>query len=418
MLSEENIKEAVKKVRLALLDADVNYSIVSALIKKIKEKVVGETAAKSVSAGDHFVKVVHEELVALMGEEEPTLAIDRNPGVIMLCGLQGAGKTTQAAKLALYLKNQGKKVLLAACDLQRMAAVEQLQTLGAQVDVDVYVGEKSPPKVAKEALKRASIEAYDVLIVDTAGRLHLDEALMGELLEMKKVLSPHEILFVANSATGQDAVKIAAEFDQQIGMTGTILTMLDGSSRAGAAISIREVTGKPLKFEGVGEKMEDIQLFNAHSMADRILGMGDIINLVKRAEARMGEVEDEKLEKKLRKASFTYQDYLKQMGMMKKMGSLKSMLKMMPGVPKEMGDLDLSDKEFVRMEAMILSMTMDEREGRVDLEMPRRRRIALGSGVHLDDVNRMVKGFKRVKQFLKKMGSKNKILSKLTKGSV
>jgi signal recognition particle subunit SRP54 len=288
--------------------------------------------------------------------------------------------------------------------LQRPAAVEQLKRLGEQAQVPVFFieGEKNPLNVAKAALEKAKREGYDVLIVDTAGRLHLDEALMEELEALKSALNPQEVLFVANATTGQDAVKTAAEFDQRIGVTGTILTMLDGSARAGAAISIREVTQKPLKFEGIGEKLTDLQVFNPRSMADRVLGMGDVINLVKKAEEHFDAKESEDLEKKLRKASFTYEDYLKQMGMMKKMGSFKSLLKMIPGLP-DMGDLDVSEKEFRKLEAMILSMTAEERREKVELIPSRRKRIALGSGTQVDDVNRMVKGFKRLKQFFKDM---------------
>lgn len=410
-LTEDNLKEAVREVRLALLDADVNYGVASTFVKRVKDKVIGDKVLKSIKAKDQFVKIIHDELTELMGAFEHTIDINRNPSVIMLCGLQGSGKTTTAAKLALYLKNQKKRVLLAACDLQRLAAVEQLKTLGEQIGVEVESQGKNPIDVAKRALDRAKKEAFDVLICDTAGRLHIDQALMDELQQMKKVLLPHETFFVANSATGQDAVTTASRFDELISITGSILTMLDGNTRAGAAISIREVTKKPLVFEGVGERVEDLQLFHPASMADRILGMGDVINLVKKAESLIDEKESKELEKKFKKASFTYQDYLKQMGMIKKMGSLKGLLKMMPGF-SQMKDIELDDSELGRVEAMILSMTQKERDGLVDLEMSRRRRIAGGAGVHLDDVNRMIKGFKRIKQFMKKFPAKK--LSKLS----
>ena len=288
--------------------------------------------------------------------------------------------------------------------MQRPAAILQLQKLGADIGIEVFAdeGEKDPVKVALRAKEKAQKDGYDVLILDTAGRLHVDEELMAQLEAVKKHLEPREILFVANAATGQDAVKTAAEFNQRIEMTGTILTMLDSNARAGAAISIREVTKKPLKFEGVGEKVNDLQVFNPRSMADRILGMGDVINLVKKAKDAFDEKEREELEKKMRKASFTYEDYLKQMGMIKKMGSFKSLLKMIPGFGM-IGDLDISEKEFQKLEAMILSMTLKERQEKVELEPSRRRRIAKGSGVQVDDVNRMVKGFKRIKQLFKSM---------------
>lgn len=405
-LTEENISEAVREVRLALLDADVNYSVVSQFVKRVKEKALGEAVMKSVTPGQQFTKLVHDELISLMGSDEVLLDLKGKISVVLLSGLQGSGKTTSAAKLALYIQKNHpeKKVLLVACDLQRPAAVEQLKKLGEQANIAVFSleGEKKPLQVAKAGLEKAKQEGFDVLIVDTAGRLHVDEALMEELEELKKFLEPREVLFVANATTGQDAVKTAAEFNQRVQMTGAILTMLDGNARAGAAISIREVTGKPLKFEGVGEKLHDLQVFNPRSMADRILGMGDVINLVRKAKEAITEEQQEELEKKLRKASFTYGDYLKQMGRVKKMGSFKSLLKMLPGF-SSIGDFDFSDKEFGKIEAMISSMTLAEREERVELDHSRRKRVAKGSGVQIDDVNRMVKGFKRIKQLFKSM---------------
>lgn len=403
-LTEENISDAVREVRLALLDADVNYSVASQFVKRVKEKVVGNETIKSVTPGQQFIKVVHEELIALMGKSEAELNLIGHPTVILMCGLQGSGKTTTTAKLAAYLKKKNKKVLVSACDLQRPAAVQQLKLLCEKIGVDVFAidGENKPLKVASGAIDKARREAFDVLIVDTAGRLHIDEALMKELETLKTNLKPHEILFVANATTGQDAVKTAQEFDQKLGITGSVLTMLDGSARAGAAISITEVTQKPLKFEGIGEKIEDLQVFNPQSMADRVLGMGDVINLVKKAEEHIDEKQSADLEKKLRKASFTYDDYLKQMGMMKKMGSFKSLLKMVPGM-SQLGDLELPEKEFKQTEAIIQSMTPSEREERVELLPSRRRRIALGSGTTIDDVNRLVKGFKNLKKLCKSM---------------
>lgn len=414
-LSEENITEAVREVRLALLDADVSYSVASAFVKRVKEKALGEAVTKSVSPGQQFIKVVHDELIELMGANEAALELKGQPTILMLCGLQGAGKTTHCAKLANYLLKKNKKVLMAACDLQRPAAIDQLQTLGQSINVPVFAQsqEKDPRVIAKLALEKARKEGFDVLIVDTAGRLHIDEELMKQLEELKALLSPHEILFVASAATGQDAVKTAAEFDARIQITGTILTMLDGSARAGAALSIREVTGKPLKFEGVGEKIGDLQLFNPRSMADRILGMGDVINLVRKAEEHIDEEESKALEKKLRKASFTYEDYLKQMSMLKKMGPMKSLLKMLPGVP-DLDMLDDSDKHFNQVEAIILSMTPAERQEKVEMEPSRRRRIARGSGTTIDDVNRIIKSFKQLKHFLKDMPSMKQKMMKLT----
>lgn len=403
-LSESNIADAVRDVRLAMLDADVSYPIVKEFIRRVKEKALGESVLKSVAPGQQFVKILHDELVALMGTQEPEILLK---GVIMLCGLQGSGKTTQAAKLAYFLKNKkAKKPLLVACDLQRPSAVLQLQTLGAQAGVEVFAieGETDPVVVAKKGLAHAEKTGVDVVILDTAGRLHIDEDLMKQLQRIKDVTKPQEILFVANAATGQEAVNVAEQFHKTVGMTGAILTMLDGSSRAGAAISIREVTGVPLKFEGVGEKLGDLQLFNPESMADRILGMGDTINLVKKAQEHMDEAEAKKLEEKILKASFTYGDYLKQLQMVKKMGSLKSLLKMLPGA-SSLGELDMSEEKFLKAEAMILSMTEKERQERDELSMSRRKRIAKGSGNSLDDVNKLVKNFQQAKQFFKNMPS-------------
>lgn len=408
-LTEENISDAVREVRLALLEADVNYGVTKNFIKRVKDKALGEGVIKSVTPGQQFIKVIHDELVALMGGGEAVLHLQAKPAVVMLCGLQGAGKTTHAAKLAKYLaKNEHKKkTLLAACDLQRPAAVEQLKTLGAQIGVEVFSleGEKNPIKVAKSAVKAAKERGFDVVILDTAGRLHIDDDLMNELEEIKKATAPHEILFVANAATGQDAVNTAAEFNKRLGLTGTILTMLDGDTRAGAAISIHEVTGKPLKFEGIGEKLDDLQLFNAHSMADRILGMGDTINLVKKAKEHISEEEVQKLEEKMRKASFTYDDYLKQMQAVRKMGSLKGLMKMLPGASK-FADFDKSEKDFFKIEAIILSMTSRERCEKDELTISRVKRIARGSGTSLQEVNKLKKSFKQSKQFFKNAPSK------------
>ncbi|HSX37885.1 MAG TPA: signal recognition particle protein [Chlamydiales bacterium] len=406
ILSEENIADAVRQVRLALLDADVNYTVVSTFISRVKAKAIGDAVIKSVTPSQQFVKIVHDELIALMGSDEAALDLNGKLSVIMVCGLQGSGKTTSCAKLAAFIckTEKRKKILLAACDLQRPAAIDQLRKLGSEIGIAVFSqeGEKDPVRVAKSAYEKAQSDHYDVLIVDTAGRLHIDEELMKELERVKSVLAPREVLFVASAATGQDAARTAAEFDKRVQCTGSILTMLDGSARAGAAISIREVTKKPLKFEGIGEKIDDLQIFNPRSMADRILGMGDVINLVKKAKEHIDEKESAELEQKIRKASFTYEDYLKQMRMVKKMGSFKSILKMMPGLGT-LGDLDFSNKEFEKTEAIILSMTPRERQEKDALEFSRRKRVAKGSGVDIEDVNRLIKGFKRIKQLFKNM---------------
>lgn len=420
-LTEENISEAVNEVRLALLEADVNYSVVKVLVKRVKEKALGEQVITSVTPGQQFIKIIHDELVALMGGQEVALNVQGTPGILMLCGLQGSGKTTHAAKLAKFLKKKGqsKNPLLVACDLQRPAAVEQLKTLGSQIGVEVFSlpGEKDPVRVAKEALKKAKSENYDLLIVDTAGRLHIDNELMTQLEKVKDVLKPTEILFVANATTGQDAVNVAAEFNNRISVTGTILTMLDGNTRGGAAISIREVTGKPLKFEGIGERIDDLQTFNPNSMADRILGMGDTINLVKKAQEHLDESEAQKLEQKIRSATFTYEDYLKQIQMVKKMGSFKSLLGMLPGMGNMLPSMDFDEKEFFKVEAMILSMTPDERAEQCELATSRRKRIAQGSGTKMEDINKLVKSFKQAKQFFKNMPNM-KQLQKMLGGSL
>lgn len=426
-LSEDNMVDAIRKVRLALLDADVNYGVVSSFLKRVKEKALGESVVRAVKPDEQFIHIVHEELVALMGGEEVPLSLKGHPSVILFCGLQGSGKTTQCAKLARYLlkEKSDRKILLVACDRQRLAAAQQLETLGKQVGVPVFMGEgeSDPKKVAKAALERARKEHVDVLIVDTAGRLHVEEDLMQELLDLRTILQPQEIIFVASAHTGQDAVKTAQEFDKWVGISGSILTMLDGNARAGAALSIREITQKPLLFEGVGEKIEDFRPFHPSSMADRILGMGDVVNLVRKAQEHFTEEEEKDLEKKLLKASFTYEDYLQQMSKIKKMGSLKGLLKMMPSVPgmPSLEDIEAKEGEIAQEEAMILSMTVKERRGQVEMEPSRRRRIAAGSGTHVDAVNRLIKKFKKMKtvfkdmpslkkQWQKEMGSKEKFL--------
>jgi signal recognition particle subunit SRP54 len=417
-LTEKNISQAVQEVRDAFLEADVSYPVVKALIDNIKEKALGKKVLGAIKPGQQFIKAVHDELVAFMGGEEAPLNLSQEPSFFLVCGLQGSGKTTFSAKLARFLKKKGdvQRPLLIACDLQRPAAVEQLQILGSQIGVPVFsiAGEKDPRVVAKKGAEHARAQKHDLVIVDTAGRLHIDAELMDELREMKNFLKPTETLLVANATLGQDAVRTADTFQKELGITGAVLTMLDGNTRGGAALSIRHVTGKPLKFEGVGEKVEDLQLFNPRSMADRILGMGDTINLVRKAEEHMDAKTVEDMEKKILDASFTYEDLVKQFQMVKKMGPLKGLLGMLPGMGgMNLGDLD--EKKFYRLEAMILSMTAEERRGRVELSMPRRKRIARGSGTDLDDVNRLVKMYGQAKEFFKK-GPNMKHLQKMMGG--
>lgn len=419
-LTEENVREAVSEVRMALLEADVNYGVTKTFVNKVKEKALGDEVLKSVSPGQQFIKIVHDELVQLMGGAEPELNLNGHPPVIMMCGLQGSGKTTHVAKIAKFLKKKGKcqKPLLVACDLQRPAAVLQLHTLGEQIGVDVFSikDESNPIKVAQAAMEMAKRDQYDLVIVDTAGRLHVDEEMMVQLEKVKEIIKPNEVLFVANATTGQDAVNVAAEFNKRVAITGSILTMLDGNTRGGAAISIREVTGKPLKFEGIGEKVDDIQVFNPTSMAHRILGMGDTINLVKKAEEHFSQDEAKKMEQKLRTASFTYDDYLSQIQMVKKMGSIKSLLGMLPGMGG-LQSMDFDEKDFFKVEAIIQSMTHSERMEKDELVVSRRKRIADGSGTLVKDVDKLVKSFKKAKQFFKNMPNM-KQLEKMMGGSL
>lgn len=418
-LTESNVQEAIDEVRLALLDADVQYGVVKAFVRRVKEKAIGQQLIASVSPGQLFVKIVHDELVDLLGTEEKDFVLRERPAKILLCGLQGSGKTTYAAKLAYFLKAKSgfQRPCLVACDLARPAAIEQLKTLAQQAGVDCFRmdGEKNPVTVAQHALAEAPQQMWDVLIFDTAGRLHVDSELMEELVAVKNVVKPHQVVLMLNAATGQDAVRAAAVFAEQVGVTGSCLTMLDGSSRGGAAISIVEVTKQPILFEGHGEKLQDIRPFHPVSMADRILGMGDTINLVRTAQEHIREDEAKELERKLRRSEFTFTDFLGQINTLKKMGSVKSLLSMLPGtsdLPLEHGEKDLK-----RAEAIILSMTAAEREERVELTVGRRKRVAKGSGATLDDVNRLVKMMKQAKQFFKKMPSM-KQLEKMMGGKV
>ncbi|MCH9811424.1 signal recognition particle protein [bacterium] len=400
--TEENIKEAVRQVRLALLDADVNYKVASALVKKIKEKVVGTEVEKKLKTSDAFIEIVHEELKLLMGAEEAKINFKKKPLKVLLCGLQGSGKTTTCAKLANMAKEEEKKsVSLVALDLKRPAAVKQLQVLGEQVGAPVFAmeGESDPIKVAKAAMGLED----EVLIFDTAGRQNLDEELMEELLSIKEVVNPDYILFVANCGSGQQAVNVAKAFDEKMDISGSILTMLDGSARAGAAISIREVTGKPLFYEGVGEKITDFQVFHPKSMADRILGMGDVVNLVKKMKKEISEEDSKKMEQKVLKGTFTYDDFLKQMKMLKKMGSLKGIFNMLPGMGKGASSMDFAEGEnqLKTFEAIIHSMTKKERAGMDDLTMGRKKRIAKGAGISLGIVNKLVKKFKQMREMAK-----------------
>ena len=418
-LSESNIQEALDEVRLALLEADVQYNVAATFIQRVQEKAIGQKLIASVLPGQLFVKIVHDELAALLGSEEKELVIHERPARILLCGLQGSGKTTQAAKIALYLKEKKGfcRPCLVACDLARPAAVEQLATLAKQAGVDCFriAGETDPVRVAKEAVREAPGHMWDALIFDTAGRLHIDEDLMEQLAAVKEAVRPHQVLLTMNAATGQDAVRVAAAFADRIGVTGSCLTMLDGSARGGAAISIVEVTKRPVLFEGHGERLQDIRPFHPVSMADRILGMGDTINFVRKAQEHIQEKDAQELERKLRRSEFSYEDFLGQMRLVRKMGSVKGLLGMLPGMPDlPVGD---SDDEITKAEAIILSMTPAERCGRCELGVDRRRRIAGGSGTTIDDVNRLAKTMKQAKQFFKN-APKRKQLEKMMGGNI
>lgn len=415
VLTESNIDEAAREVRLALLDADVEYSVVSRLVKSIKEKAVGQQIVKTSSAAQTFIKIVHDELQALMTSDKTELSLKGKPSIIMLCGLQGVGKTTQAVKLARVLKQKPyfKNPVILAGDYYRPAAFEQLKVLADPLNVPIYFdpNEKDQKALLEKALAFTKQLSSDVLIIDTAGRQHVDENLMSEIKSLKDLACPDEVLFVASAMLGQESVATAQAFDGALGITGIILTMVDSSARAGAALSMTYMTHKPIYFEGVGERIEDFQVFDPQSMADRILGMGDVVNLVKKAEEMISAQERQVMEEKLKKAQFTYEDFLKQMQMLRRMGPLKNLLRMLPGV----GDLDptnFDEKGLQRIEAVIQSMTLKERCEAVELDVCRRRRIAKGSGVSLDEINKMVKTFKKLKQFLKEMPALEKKFSK------
>lgn len=411
-LTEQNVQDAIREIRVALLEADVEYEVAKKLIQRVKEQALGESVLKSVTPTQQFIKIVHDEMVQIMGSKEGTLRCGKKPVIYLLCGLQGSGKTTQAAKLAHFLKKQPdhQNVWLIACDLQRPAAVQQLHTLGQQVGATVFSipGATHPLIVAQEGIRRAKEEGADVVILDTAGRLQIDNELMQQLKEIQEQTAPVEVLLVINAALGQESVQIARSFDQQIGVTGYIVTMLDGDARGGVALSLFAVTGKPIQFEGVGEKIQDLRIFHPVSMADRILGMGDAINLVKQAQEVINEKEAQALEEKLRKSQISYSDYLNQLQSMKKMGPFKQLLKMLPGADA-LPELAEKEKEFYTAEAIILSMTPRERMELDPLDVSRCKRIAKGSGTHLDEVYRLRKNFQKMKQFFKNMPNEKQL---------
>lgn len=402
-ITEINIAETMKDVRRALLDADVNFKVAKQFTDTVKQKALGQNVINALKPKELMVKIVHDELTALMGGEETPLVLEGKPAVILMSGLQGSGKTTFSGKLALRLKKKGRKPLLVAGDVYRPAAIEQLKVLAEQIDVPVYTeeGNKNPVQIAENAIKYAKDNHLDLVIVDTAGRLAVDEEMMTEIAAIKKAVNPDETLFVVDSMTGQDAVNTAKAFNDRLNFDGVILTKLDGDTRGGAALSIRTVVDKPIKFVGLGEKMEDIQEFNPEGMASRILGMGDIVELAKRAQEIYDQKEAERLQEKIRKNKFDFEDFMKQIQQIKKMGNIKDLASMIPGVGKAIKDIDIDNNAFKGIEAIINSMTVQERQNPEIINGSRRQRIAKGSGTSLQEVNRLIKQFEETRKMMR-----------------
>lgn len=419
-ITEINIAETLKEVRRALLDADVNYKIAKNFVNTIKEKAIGQDVLTSLRPSQMLVKIVHDELALLMGGETAEIDLKSNPSVILIAGLQGSGKTTFSGKLARYLKQKkGKNPLLVAGDIYRPAAIEQLKVLADQIEVPLYMEEssKEPVKIAENAIKQAKRNGNNVVIIDTAGRLAIDEQMMKEIASIKKSVNPHEILFVVDSMTGQDAVNTAREFNEKLDFDGVVLTKLDGDTRGGAALSIRSEVNKPIKFVGTGEKLDAIDQFHPNRMADRILGMGDIVSLVERAQEQFDAEEARKLQKKIAKNQFNFDDFLAQIQQIKKMGNIKDLAGMIPGVGKAIKDLDIDDDAFKGVEAIIRAMTPEERDNPAVLNGSRRKRIASGSGTSIQEVNRLIKQFDDTRKMMKMMsGGKGKNLARMMAG--
>ena len=417
-ITESDLKEMLREVKLALLEADVNYMIVKEFIASVQEKALGQDVLKSLTPGQQVIKIVKDELVELLGGTESKINFTPNPPtVIMLVGLQGSGKTTTAGKLANLLRKQGKRPLLVACDVYRPAAIKQLQVVGAQLNIPVFANEQSKDVVhiAKQAMSTAMSKLNDVVILDTAGRLHIDEELMQELKNVKANVKPHEILLVVDSMTGQDAVNVAKSFNENLGIDGVVLTKLDGDTRGGAALSVKKVTGRPIKFAATGEKLSDIEVFHPDRMAQRILGMGDVLSIIEKAEESFDLEEAEKIEKQLKKKEFDLDDYLTQLRQIKKMGSFSSLLKLVPGM-NQLKDVKIDDKEFVRIEAMICSMTKAERKNPKLLNGSRRVRIAKGSGTSVQEINKFMKSFEMTQKMMKQMQNNKGGMKKMMKG--
>ena len=407
-LSEADVKTAMREVRLALLEADVNYKVAKDFTNAVTEKCIGENVMESLTAPQTVVKIVKEELTALMGSEQARLKISNKiPTVIMMCGLQGSGKTTHSAKLAKYLKSQGHRPLLVACDIYRPAAIEQLKVVGKAVDTPVFeMGTEKPEKTAVKAVAHARDYGYDFVILDTAGRLHIDDELMAELKRITEAVEVNDILLVIDSMVGQDAVNIAKAFNDILEIDGVILTKLDGDTRGGAALSVRAVTGKPIMFTGVGEKLDELDEFHPDRMASRILGMGDVLSLIERVESEMDQKKAEEAARKLEENRFDMNDLLEQFRQIKKMGSLKNILSMLPGMDKQLRDVDIDDRQLLRIEAIIKSMTKKEREKPDIINASRRRRIAAGSGMRVEDVNKLLRQYEQMKKMFKQRNTK------------
>jgi signal recognition particle subunit SRP54 len=406
-LSESDVNEAMREVRVALLEADVSLAAAKQFVARVKEQAIGQNVLESLTPAQTIVKIVHDELVELLGGAQARLTFsDAPPSVIMLVGLQGSGKTTQAGKLALRLKEQGRRSLLVAADVYRPAAIAQLQTLGKQVDLPVYqAGAGDPVKIARDGVNEARRLGLSTVIIDTAGRLQIDDALMGELERIKAAVSPKEILFVADAMTGQEATNVAKGFNDRLGITGVILTKMDGDSRGGAALSIFSETGAPIKFVGVGEKLSALETFYPDRLASRILGMGDVLTLIEKTQSLYSETQAKQLEEKLRKSSFTLDDFLEQMRQMKKLGSMTDLMKMIPGLSRALPkDFDIPEKDLNRVEAIICSMTRAERRNPTILNGSRRKRIAFGSGTQVSDVNKLIKNFEGAQKMMKQLG--------------
>ena len=420
-ISEANIVEPLREVRMALLEADVNFKVARDFIERVKAKSIGAEVIQSIQPGQQIIKIIHDELVDLLGSTNAALNLGGSPTCILMVGLHGSGKTTSSGKLARLLQKQGRQPLLIAADVNRPAAMDQLETLGKQLELPVFVkrGETDVLKIAHEALDYAKTNNRNVLIFDTAGRLQIDEPLVQELVRLRDLVKPQEILLVLDAATGQEAVNVASHFDQALQITGSILTKLDGDARGGAALSMKAVTGKPIKFAGIGEKLDEFEAFHPERMASRILGMGDVVSLVEKAAEAVDLDDAKRLEEKMRKGEFTLEDFLGQLRQMKKLGSLESVVGMLPGgaeMLKQHGDLSKQEKEFKRMEAMICGMTLKERRNPQILNAKRRIRIAKGSGVSVTEINTMLNKFGQMQQMMKKMGKFSKMMAKMGGG--